>query len=141
MRACKRKLAILWFSSAGVMLITFVLQTIFGHYGTHSDDAWAWLLPTIMPTLSLIIAVLVAEAVGKSDEDRTSDRFMFHLAFILSAGYLVMVALTVFLQPFAENPPVETFKQSSLWLGPVQGLVTAALGVFFVQQQMSRGKR
>jgi len=58
---------------------------------------------------------------------------MFRLSFTLSAVYLFVVALTVLLQPFAEATPFEIMKASNLWLGPFQGLVSAALGAFFIR--------
>jgi hypothetical protein len=71
-----------------------------------------------------------------SEDEDTIDRFVFWFTFILSGSYLIMVALPILLQPFAPAAPLETMKQSNLWLGPFQGLVSASIGAFFV-----RGKR
>ena len=62
--------------------------------------------------------------------------FVFCFIFILSGSYLVMLALPIFLQPFTFKNPLETMKQSNLWIGPFQGLVSASIGAFFV-----KGKR
>jgi hypothetical protein len=45
-----------------------------------------------------------------------------------------MLALPIFLQPFSTLDPVALLKQSSLWLGPLQGLVSAALAAFFIKR-------
>ena len=133
MKRCKRRLAALWFGASGLLFFVVLIQTYLGHYGDAADDAWGWLLPNTMPTLSLVVAVLAMDATRKSVETRTVDSFFFGLSFILSAGYLLALALTVFVQPFSPSP-LEPIKDSTLWLGPFQGLVTGAIGAFFVKK-------
>jgi len=86
-----------------------------------------------MPTLSLIVGVLVLDVTSGRDAEKKVDSFFFWLAFLLSAVYLVLVATTLFLQPFTGVPLRGLMKLSNLWLGPLQGLVAAALGAFFVK--------
>jgi hypothetical protein len=97
-----------------------------------AEEAWAWLLPGILPTLSLIIGVLVMDALGMSVRAATVDGFMFWAAFGLSVFYLVIVALPILLQPFSAIEPLWMLRQSNLWLGPMQGLVGAAPAAFFI---------
>ncbi len=95
-----------------------------------------------MPTLSLIVGVLVADSLGKNEnkdasELPTADQFVFRLSFSLSIAYLLTVVLTILLSPFFEQSAQEKtifdlMKLSNLWLAPFQGLVSAALGSFFV---------
>jgi hypothetical protein len=134
MPTCKRWLGGLWFSFAALLFLVLIVQTIFGHYGAQPDEAWGWLLPSILPTLSLMIAVLVMDALGKSTKAKTVDKFFFLLTFGVSAFYLVMVALPIFLQPFTTQDPLAALKQSNLWLGPLQGLVSGSLAAFFVKR-------
>ena len=129
----KRCLAALWFTGAGIIFLILLFQTILGRYEENINEAWGWFLPTIMPTLSLVIGVLVMDAVGKGVKIRTVDRFFFRLSFILSLAYLVVVSITIFMQPFSTLSAVELMKQSNLWLGPFQGLVSGSLGAFFIQ--------
>jgi hypothetical protein len=49
----------------------------------------------------------------------------------------MMVTLTIILQPFAALDPLTLVKQSNLWLGPLQGLVSAALVAFFTKRETS----
>ena len=133
MAKCKKKLAILWLSGTGMMFLIFLFQTIFGRYGEKAEEAWQWLLPTFMPTLSLIVGVLVVDALSKETKRKNVDRFIFRLSFALSTAYILLVAITIFLQPFASLSAIELMKQSNLWLGPFQGLVSASIGVFFVK--------
>jgi hypothetical protein len=113
-------------------MILFI-QTIMGRYSDNVSEVWAWFLPTIMPTLSLIIGVLVLEAVGSAAKFHYVDRLFFRLSFILSFTYLLLIAYTILLKPFSPLPAVELMKHSNLWLGPFQGLVSGSLGVFFLK--------
>lgn len=132
---CKRRLAVVWFVGAGITFFTVMLQSLLGRYGAQVTQAWGWLLPTILPTLSLIIGVLVFDAVQQADEGRRIGAFLFRLTVFLSGGYLLAVLLVVLLQPFAHAGPIALMSQSSVWLGPLQGLVAAAMGAFFVKAE------
>ena len=132
-RTCKRRLAILWFVVGVVLFILLVLQSVFGKYGAQAEDAWGWFLPTVMPTLSLITGVLILDMTSAGQTDKEVDRFAFRVTFGLSAFYLALVALTPLVQPFTSLPALDLMKRSNLWLGPLQGLVAAALAAFFVR--------
>jgi hypothetical protein len=57
---------------------------------------------------------------------------LFWLGAGLSLFYLLLVALSILLQPLlAETSPLTLMQRSNLWLGPLQGLCVAALGFFF----------
>ena len=138
----KRRLTIVWFTGAGILFALVLLQTIFGKYLDRSGEAWAWLLPTFMPTLSLMLGVLVADSLSKvetKNSEETADQFVFRLSFFLSIAYLAVVILTILLGPFFEQsskkPLLDLMKLSNLWLAPFQGLVSASLGAFFVSKK------
>jgi hypothetical protein len=133
MRRCKRRLATVWFALAGLIFLVLVLQSVMGHYGQQATDAWGWFLPNVMPTLSLIVGVLVLDQLGGGVKTRTADAFLYRLAFWLSCAYLLLILLSILIQPFAPLAPLELMQQSNLWLGPLQGLVAGALGAFFVK--------
>jgi len=137
MTSCKRKLATLWFVWWIALFLIFLLQSIFGNYGQNWDTAWGWFLPAVIPTLSLIVGVLVMDASGQSVQQREVDRFLFRLTFGLSVVYLLTVSSAIFLQPFAELPPLELMQQYNVFLGIFQGLVSAALGAFFVRAEQA----
>ncbi len=128
----RRWVSLVWFPGAGFLFLIVLLQTIFGKYGEHSADAWGWLLPAVMPTLSLILGVLVSDQLGRSEAREEADRFLFVMVLVLSIFYLLVVSSTLLLAPFAAMSPLELMKASSLWLGPLQGLVCAGLSAFFV---------
>ena len=133
MARCKRRLATVWFILSGLIFLLLVVQTVMGRYGDGATDAWGWFLPNVMPTLSLIVAVLVLDQMGKGARTGTADRFLFRLAISLSAAYLLLILLSILIQPFAALPPLQLMQQSNLWLGPLQGLVAGALGAFFIK--------
>jgi hypothetical protein len=128
----KKYLATLWYAGSGAMFLVILIQSIIGRYGENVNEVWEWFLPTILPTLSLIISILVMDTLGKGTKIKTVDKFMFRLALSISALYLAVLASTILMSPFASLPPVALMKQSTLWLAPFQGLVTAALGAFFM---------
>jgi hypothetical protein len=139
MRTCKKRLAVLWFVGGLLLFLLLVFQSIFGKYGTEVDAAWSWFLPTIMPTLSLMLGVLILDATTTGGTDKLIEQFMFYMAFGLSLVYLVLVGVIPLVQPFTGSSPLDLMNQSSIWLGPLQGLVAAALGAFFVKGE--RGGR
>jgi len=132
---CKRHLAIVWFVGAGVVFAVMLTQSLLGRYGNDLTSAWGWVLPTILPTLSLIIGVLVADALQGPEKARKVDRFLFRLSIGISMIYVLVVLATILLQPVSPIPPPEVMKQSHLWLGPFQGIASACLGAFFVRRE------
>ncbi len=115
------------------------MQSILGKFRDDVTEVWAWFLPTVMPTLSLIVGVLTLDLTGAGGTDKQIDRFIFQLAFGLSLVYLAFVLLTVLLYSFTGDEPLVLMKRSNLWLGPFQGLVAAGLGAFYVRAE--RGRR
>ena len=131
METSRRRLAILWFAGGGVVFLTLLAQTLAGRYGERVEQAWGWMLPSVMPTLSLIVAVLVMSSRRRASPKTVVDRFFYRLSWWLSAVYLATVAATLFVQPLTRWAPLDLMERSNLWLGPMQGLVTGSLAVFF----------
>ena len=135
----QKYLGLLWFIFSGLLLVLMFLQTEFGHY-QDPGAAWSWLLPNLLPTLSLMIGVFVAEVVEHDRKaDRKVARFVFLLAFGVSALYLVMILAILALQPWGPTDQLAAMKQDqSSWLTPLQGLATATLGAFFVKAKHAK---
>lgn len=144
--------ASIWLGGAGLVFLILVVQSLVGRYGSQSEDAWAWYLPTVMPTLSLIIGVLAtdfriaatANATAAAGAATTttiatdakilpvSARGLLWLGVGLSVFYLLLVAVTILAQPFLQGvSPIELMHRSNLWLGPLQGLTAGVLAAFF----------
>ncbi len=137
---CRRRIATAWLLGSGLIYLLVLLQTLFGYYGSGADAAWSWILPVTLPNLSLIIGVMVASA-RKSQKGRNEQvsEFVYRLALGLSLFYLAVVLLTLLVQPIVDIEPPDLMKQSNLWLAPLQGLVTAALGAFYISKEQGTG--
>ncbi|QSA97988.1 hypothetical protein [Methylococcus sp. EFPC2] len=130
----KKYLAVVWFVGAGILFVILVLQSTVGVYSPKTEDVWNWFLPIFTPTLTLIIGILVSDALGKSQGTGNVDRFIYRLTLSLSVIYILMVGLPIFIAPFSALPPLKLMESSRLWLVPFQGLVSASLGAFFVNK-------
>ena len=131
-KKCQERLALLWLTGSGFTLLLLVVATIGGRYGNNPRKPWEWFMPTVVPTLALIVAVLVYESQTQAAKNaKRIDGFIYGLSFWLSFAYLMLVAMTILLQPFSNEPLMEL---SHLFLAPLQGLVGASLGIFFVNR-------
>ena len=141
---CRRRLATLWFVAAGAFFVALLVITMFfdngsgrGAAGGRVDkELWNWLLPAFVPSLSLMVGVLVARlGADANDEGSRVDRFLFRLAFWISVVYLAAFGLAFVNATLLSDSARKVIRESNLWLGPVQGLVTGSLGAFFVHSQ------
>src|SRR5215472_12482755 len=139
---CQRKLGVLWFSVAALLFLFLVIQSVVGVYRYRTEtglqdltsDAWGWFLPTLMPTLSLIVAVFATDVGRSGSAIPTVDRFFFRIAFSLSVLYLIVVVMSLLGTTLFSTDPLSDLKTSNLWLGPLQGLASASIGAFFVKR-------
>ena len=100
----------------------------------HTVDVWKWLLPNLLPTLTMMVSALAASAFIQNERS-TVRRDFYHSAMGLSVFYLATVAGLLLSQPIA-NPnsatdQLNSLRTSNIATGPLQGLVAAALGVLF----------
>lgn len=138
---CQQRLAVLWFLGATPVFLVVFVQTLRDVYGDRTQEVWSWLLPTLLPTLLLITGVVAADAIRKAAQHAVSvDKFFYRLTAALSIGYLVLVNAVFFLRPFSPLDPLVLLQRASLFLGPLQGLLAAALGVFFSSKKPSENK-
>lgn len=133
LRTAEWRLAVLWLVGGGLLMLLLIGQTFGGLHAERVQDAWAWFLPTVMPTLSLIVGSLAADYVGDERKPRRLDGRLVQLATGLSLVYLGLVLVSILAAALLAHrrPPVELLQRSSLWLGPIQGLVAASLGVIY----------
>jgi len=132
--SARNRLAGLWFLVSGILFIVLFIQTLGGYYGDRVQEAWGWLLPLLLPTLSLIIGVFVADPLNKVLESARTSRFVYRLALCLSSVYLLALLVVALVGQLTKLAPLDLMKVSSLGLGPLGGLVTAAVGIFFVKK-------
>lgn len=134
----RSRLALVWLSGATIILLLLVTQSLLGHYCDKTQEVWGWLLPTLTPTLGLIVTVLGYTALDPKALEAVVRRSFFVLSLWLSTLYLILVLIVILIQPFVGADcarAVELMRMSNLWLGPIQGLVASALGVLFVSKK------
>lgn len=80
-----------------------------------------------------MVGVLGGAAFG-GREHRLVRQSFYEVALWLSIGYLALLAITLFLEPFSPLRGMELFGISTYWLAPFQGLVIGALGYLFTSE-------
>lgn len=128
----RKNLALVWFCWSASLVLLVLLQTLLGRYGDRAQEAWEWLLPTITPVTLLIAGAVAADAFRDEIDPRSVDRFAFLVARGLSIFYLFAVTATILAAPLTIVPPLRLMHMSNMWLGPLQGIAAASIGVFFV---------
>jgi hypothetical protein len=142
------RLARVWFIASAVIFIVLVAQSVSDVYESKLQGAWGWALPNFIPTLALMISVFSADALkayGASPHLKVRLPF-FKLSMGLSIFYVVVLLAAILAEPifltFRTGPKVsavDLLQLSNLWLGPLQGLVVAALGVLFFLKEQEPG--
>lgn len=133
----QRRLFKLWMIGGGGIIFIVALQGLLGHYGDKWDDAGKWLMSTIFPNAGVIVGA-IAFSAHSAPEESTVNPQAFRSAWWVSLLYLTIVSLVVFLQPIVADSttPVELMGRANVILGPLQGLVGTALGVFFLSRRL-----
>jgi hypothetical protein len=126
----KKRLAFLWFGSSGFLFFVAFIQTTLNVYPTQNGEVWSWLLPTIMPTLSLVMGVLVLDALRGVRSSPGVGGVLFRITFGLSIAYFIAILILFARMPFTSDP-IQVLHQANFALGPFQGLVAAGMGAFF----------
>jgi hypothetical protein len=117
---------------AGLFLAILIVQSVRGVYGSATEKAWSWAIPTVLPTLLLILGT-VARPSANARSSKSVDQFAFRVTLGLSAFYLLCIVATPLLRPpmTGDRSTIEIMALSNFWLGPLQGLIGLALGFFF----------
>jgi hypothetical protein len=131
----KRKIATLWFVFSSLLFLLIFLQSIAGKFESKNQEAWGWFLALVMPNLTLMISVFVND-INKAEADISEiDIFFYRLTTGLSFFYLSAISLILLLQPLTEKSIIQLMNESSIFLGPFQGLVSGSIGLFFVNKE------
>src|SRR5436853_5848 len=93
-------LFVIWTIGGGLALVILMLQSMFGRYGAQLQTVWSWFIPTVVPSISLMLGVLGATAlVSKSTDPESVRRFFFQVARYLSFFYLCILLITIAIEP------------------------------------------
>lgn len=134
-KKAQQRLALLWFSGGAVMFLYVIFLSVRIVDRETVIAIWSWFLPTIMPTLSLIVGATVSRVLTARESKQEVNLFSYRLALGLSVFYLFIVGMVFLMKPFTSSSIEDVMKISHLWLAPVQGLTSASLGAFFVQKK------
>jgi hypothetical protein len=133
MLKCQTRLMAVWVIGCGITGLVAFLQIIFGHYGENGSEAVGLLLPSITPTLALVVGVWGNNALKKNKTTEKVGKSIYGWVFGASIFYLALVALSLALQPMVARPPIDVLKDARLILVPFQAVVSAFIGIFFTQ--------
>jgi hypothetical protein len=120
----------IWFIGSGVNFLILLVQSLLGKYGSDTQQVWSWFIPSVVPTLSLVITVLGVGAMGKKENRFVKTQFV-DLAKYLSIAYMCVLFLTI-VAASLRPPAIDVLLLSNAWLGPLQGLTVAAIGYLFI---------
>ena len=127
------KLTYLWY---GWGLLLFVLLIALSMqprlFGSGVTEAWQWFLPNIMPVLTLVGAGSYAAPASTRPASGGRSRLV-GMAFAVSLLYLATLSVSV-IGVLVTPDPLAFLRTSNLWLGPLQGLATSVLGLFFIRK-------
>jgi len=135
------RLGMVWLIGCLIIVLVMIIGSYSGHFRgpqgnkivDRSAEAWTWLIPTIVPTLGMILSGLGFSALTPGFSTATVRKSFFSIAVVFSVFYLGLVSLTILIQPLLVSAdPITLMRESNLWLGPLQGLVASVLGVLFV---------
>jgi hypothetical protein len=104
---------------------------------SRTSVAWRWLLPLVVPFLTLIVTSVAAEAHRHNPSTAQTNDLAFGLALWMSVVLVAIVGSLLAVLWAAEPKPLDILKTSNLWLTPIQGLIGIAMGVFFTQRRRS----
>lgn len=129
--SARNQLARIWFWGSSLPFMILTVQSILGKYGENVQAAFSWFIPTVFPTLTLMISVIGAAAL-KPKEDRIIRTNFLKITVGISIAYLIVLSLVIFLQPFSKyEDPIKLFSISNFFIAPLQGIAVGALGFLF----------
>jgi hypothetical protein len=137
----RNTLARIWLAGGGAAFLLLAVQSILGKYEGQMQEVWSWFVPTVLPTISLMLGVIGAGALAETTDEKWVKVSYYDISKYLSAFYLAILALTLLLQPFTDKPPMQLYTLTNYWMGPLQGMVVGVLGILFTSQEQKRAAK
>jgi hypothetical protein len=130
-------IALPWISIFAVIFLGLTVNTFSGSFCAPGEmfcaeatAIWDWFAPATLPTTGLIIGALAVDALSPNRREQTAKPY-FILTLALSALYLVVVLVIVYAAVLGYAKPADLGIGQTLIVGPLQGVVSAALGIFY----------
>ena len=130
--------AIWWGPGLAILLVFLWLVSNQDNFGAFSDHAVDWIIPHLVPTMTLTGAVAIAQTSPDSAPPGQQLRYAFALTCLISVVYLLVIASVIVIAVTgqateSERGAVDTLTSWNKILGVLQGLAASAIGVFFVR--------
>lgn len=145
---CQKRLAMLWYIWTPLLLLFLIIQISGGFYGKGPApifQTFGWFFTNTLPVLFLIItigafAIKKQENGNKKNETPDNvDKFWFKMTFWISVFYLSILSMTPILPAIAfhDMSPHQVMLSFNVINGPLQGLASASLGIYFLKSSDS----
>jgi len=138
LQMCQWRLAVIWLLGSCVLFILMAFQVAGGKYGNEDQKAWGWLLPQVLPILSMIGGAIVYQ-MNRSDENIVVTSFAYRATWVVSLIYLLLVLTTVALVPIAEQEqgikPIDFLPKMGPVLTGLSAIASSILAAFFVSSK------
>lgn len=134
---------------AGILIISAFLwlTTDPRIFGVHGSEALDWIMPHLIPTMTLTGAVAYAQGGASWTEPPKQVRYAFWLTCGVSIFYFMLLTADIahaLVGTAAESDrgALDALNEWNKILGVFQGLAASAIGVFFVRSDPdARGKK
>lgn len=129
----------IWWGFGLAILLTFFWIALDGsNFGEHQDQAIDWIIPHLVPTMSLTGAVAYMAPAREERAVTRQMRFAFLLTCAISVIYLLLIAAVIVHAVTgtgveSARGAVDTLTGWNKLLGIFQGLAASSIGVFFVR--------
>lgn len=129
--------ALWWVSGLTIIAVFLWLTSNPANFGKYGGEALDWLLPQLIPTMTLTGAVAYAQGQAKWTEPPRQVRFAFLLTCTVSVFYILLVigdiAHALLGTVETERGAVDALNDWNKILSVFQGLAASAIGIFFVK--------
>jgi hypothetical protein len=124
-------LATAWLLGALPSFALVVVRTMSHAWNQDVQYVWEWFVPALFPTLSLVITSMAAAAFEPTAPAKELQPRAFFFRLTLGVSALYLMALTAIVLVAARAQTIDVIRSSAVYLGALQTLCTATLGVFF----------
>jgi len=138
--AQKLILTAIWWGFGILLISVFMwLSSVDSVFGLKQDIAVDWLLPHLIPTMTLTGAAAYAGSDKAAAREKPTGKAPFVLACVASVFYLALLSFII-VTTLAGSPQesangvVDALLSKNKILGVFQGLAASAIGVFFVKR-------
>jgi hypothetical protein len=137
---CQKRLALLWYSWSAFLFIYLLIQTTGGFFGKTDPpmaEIFGWFFANMLPFLSLITSIWPLLVISSRKKHIIADDFWYKITFFISIFYLAILTVVLIIPAFSlfNQIPLRFMQSSNSFLGPLQGMATAALGAFFFKSK------